>query len=98
METLDSWCDFEVIREIDLLKLDVQGYEGRVLRGAREMLKRTKFVVVEVLFCQHYIGQSSPEEIDQLLREGGLKFIKWLRRHPNAENPLEGDALYGRAE
>jgi len=40
------------------LKIDVQGYEGRVLRGAREMLKRTKFVVVEVLFCQHYIGQS----------------------------------------
>jgi hypothetical protein len=33
---------------IDIIKIDVEGAEPLVLKGAREVLKRTKAVVIEV--------------------------------------------------
>ncbi len=58
--TLDSilsqaeWSD----RPIDLLKLDVQGYELQVLLGAEEALQRTQFVVLEASLIE--INQGCP--------------------------------------
>lgn len=38
--TLDSFCEQYDIRHIDLLKLDVEGYEFHILTGAQEMIER----------------------------------------------------------
>jgi FkbM family methyltransferase len=40
VETLDDYCESRGVRRIDLLKLDVEGHELAVLRGARRMLER----------------------------------------------------------
>jgi FkbM family methyltransferase len=41
---LEAYTDF---KQIDFLKLDVQGYELEVLKGASALLKRTEFVLME---------------------------------------------------
>jgi hypothetical protein len=50
--TLDAFCNRERIASIDILKTDTEGYDARVLSGARRMLseKRIHCVVSEVGF------------------------------------------------
>jgi FkbM family methyltransferase len=36
------------INEINLLKIDIEGFEYKALRGATEVLKRTKMLIIEV--------------------------------------------------
>ena len=49
METLDSYVSKKNISRIDLIKLDVDGFEGKVIRGALETLKRFKpKIIIEV--------------------------------------------------
>ncbi len=46
MRTLDSWVKEKKIEQIDVIKLDVEGAELRVLRGAEETLKRFRPVLI----------------------------------------------------
>jgi len=59
--------------EVSLLKIDVQGYEKPVLSGARETLRKTKFILIELNFMPQYEGGSWLGEIHQILtREFGF--------------------------
>lgn len=50
IDTLDDYCRANNIKEIDLLKIDVEGHEFDVLEGSREMLKREKIKMVSFEF------------------------------------------------
>jgi FkbM family methyltransferase len=43
--------------EISLLKIDVQDYEKHVLVGAKQILSKTKFLLVELNFMPQYDGR-----------------------------------------
>jgi FkbM family methyltransferase len=57
--TLDLFCQREKIEAIDLLKIDCQGFDLRVLHGAGKMLseRRIKVIQCESLFAAEYEGQ-----------------------------------------
>ena len=57
--TLDRFCEREKIGTIDLLKTDCQGFDLRVLQGAKSMLSEHRIQVVqcESLFAAEYEGQ-----------------------------------------
>ncbi len=57
-QILDTFCDSENIPDIDILKLDVEGSELKVLSGATEKLKekRIRLIYTEVMFVPHYEG------------------------------------------
>jgi len=46
--TLDEFASGQGIGDIDLLKIDTETFEAHVLRGARSVLARTKYVLIEV--------------------------------------------------
>ena len=48
--TIDSYCQKQNIKSIDILKMDVQGNEINVLKGAKQMLKekRIKLIFTEI--------------------------------------------------
>ena len=48
--TLDDFIYEKGIGSIDVLKVDVQGAESRVLRGGRRALDKTKYLILEVTF------------------------------------------------
>ena len=47
LETLDSFIKREGISKIDILKIDTEGAEERILKGARETLAKTRYLVLE---------------------------------------------------
>lgn len=56
-------------REYDFLVIDVQGFEGEVLKGATETIKRMKWVYTEVNREDVYKGCALVTEIDELLSD-----------------------------
>ena len=72
---------------MDLLKIDVQGGEGRVFEGARARLEECLLVWTEVEFLELYQQQPLFGDIDRLLRERGLRFFGF---DGVAQRPLAG--------
>ena len=46
--TLDKYCSENNINQINILKIDVQGYETNVLEGAKNLLKLSKIDLIEM--------------------------------------------------
>jgi FkbM family methyltransferase len=63
--TLDSFLGH--IPKIDLLKVDVEGFETEVFKGAQETLKRTERIVVEVT------GDCNRKGVDDVLKLSGFE-------------------------
>ncbi len=73
---LDTFCKKESIPNIDILKIDVQGFEVGVLKGARYALSTTECVMVEISLYDFYESAgSSLLQVEQLMNESG--FMLW---------------------
>jgi FkbM family methyltransferase len=74
MDTVDHFCLENGIESIDLLKSDVQGYDLKVLQGARWLLEkgRIQAVLCEVNFAKMYDGQCTFEELYAYLKGYGF--------------------------
>ena len=64
-----------------LLKLDVQGFEDRVLSGAKNLLPACSIVVVEHCTELLYKGQAGFNDIYQHVQSAGLEYIGNLSQH-----------------
>lgn len=73
--TLDDYCRSAGIEHVDLLKIDVEGAELDVLKGAKRLLGagRIAAVLFEVSLPQVEILSHQPAEIFALLRQFGLR-------------------------
>jgi hypothetical protein len=69
---LDILAKQQKLPRPDLVKIDVQGFEGRVLAGGEETLRQAKRMVVEVSLHPLYDGQSLMPEILHLLSNWGF--------------------------
>ena len=70
---------------IDFLKLDVQGFEDRVLRGAPQALARTRYVLTELHFKPVYKGCCLVDEGFHILRQAGFKLLRTLGYLPGVK-------------
>jgi FkbM family methyltransferase len=96
LATLDSLPGHWQAAKRALLKLDVQGFELNVLRGATAALRHCAFVYVECSEVPLYAGQALRADVEDFLR--GQRFVQ-----RGCANPLElegrlvqADYLFGR--
>ena len=75
LESLDDVLMSRGIIEIDSIKLDTQGSELDILRGARGILKTCSMIDIEVEFNPIYDGQPLFCDVDRFLRDEG--FVLW---------------------
>ncbi len=74
--TLDQemqWLGYPFDGDI-LIKLDVQGYEDRVIRGGKETFRQAKACIVEISLDQLYDKQASFRDIFYLLDDLGYSY------------------------
>tara|TARA_B110000196_G_C21119734_1_gene652525 strand:- start:826 stop:1536 length:711 start_codon:yes stop_codon:yes gene_type:complete len=70
IKTLDDYVLKEKINYIDLLKIDVQGYETEVLLGSLKSLSnKIHFIEVEICFVEYYQKISSFFNIENIINE-----------------------------
>jgi FkbM family methyltransferase len=92
------------LRDIDFLKLDIQGFELAALRGAESILERTNVIHCEVEFTDIYAGQPLFSEVELYLRERGFELIDIVHQAraayrgtnawPSAERLVWAEAIF----
>jgi FkbM family methyltransferase len=78
----------------NIMKIDVQGYELEVLKGAKKTLKSTKIILLEMQNHENYISAPSYHEIDLFLRESGFNLFDIIPSIYNNRRLYEWDAIY----
>jgi FkbM family methyltransferase len=99
VSTVDQICLEHGITAIDVLKMDVQGWELEVLRGASTMLgsNRVRFIFTEVGFRRNDAEMVMFGDLDAAISQLGFLFCGFydLFRYGRAkEFTLFGNALY----
>jgi len=79
-DTLDNQLSKIDIAKIDFIKLDTQGYELPILKGAQDTLLNTIGLTIEIEFAPMYKDQPLFDEVDRFVRENGFDLID-LQRH-----------------
>lgn len=77
MTTLDDYCKLNEIKEIDLIKIDTQGFEPEVLKGAHYMLSTQKIKILEIELILGFAYQKNLNffDIEKYLSPFGYKLI-----------------------
>lgn len=70
--------DIEDIGDVDFIKIDVQGSELDVFRGAEKALERATLIQTEVEFVEMYEDQPVFSDVDKVLRAAGFQFHTFL--------------------
>jgi hypothetical protein len=56
VNTLDDYCHMHHISKIDFLKIDTEGYEINVLKGAMQMMRKE---AISLIYCETGFQQSN---------------------------------------
>lgn len=73
-----------------LVKIDVQGYEDKVVAGGKQFLSTTKVLIIETSFKKLYEGQMLFGDIYDILTNIGFTYMGCLDR---LRNPIDGSIL-----
>ena len=90
--TIDTFCTQNNIEDIDLLKIDTEGFDLHVLQGAFDLLQRNagRFIYVECNDLQ--VAPTYPGTglltIDQFVRPFGYRYIATYNDYNNLDTRL----------
>jgi FkbM family methyltransferase len=101
IETLENYVNYNNIQTIDLLCMDVQGYELNVLKGAGSFIKNINYIIMEepklIINTKYlpnnmhskYINTPSSQEIKKFMTDNGFMEIQRIK-----ENEIEDNVMY----
>ena len=74
---LDDYASTNNIKKIDILKIDTQGYEDKVLKGCTELLKTNsiKVIKLELIFSEIYENPLNIYDVEKHLIPNGYKLF-----------------------
>ncbi len=79
-----------------LIKIDVQGFEGSVIKGGQNILRQADIILVENSFTTLYEGQPLFADIHDLLKNLGFSYRGRSETHynPNTKEPIYEDSVF----
>ena len=75
MKTLDTLMEEYGFEPPFGLKIDTEGFEDQVIRGATNFLRRTEFVIAEVSVAERFVDSYTFAEFTELMDEND--FFLW---------------------
>jgi FkbM family methyltransferase len=87
VRTLDDLCVDRGIDTIDLLKIDVEGFEFETLRGGARMLRATTALIIELSLVRRADGLRALEEMLEVLSSAGLHLVECYPSLYSMETP-----------
>lgn len=95
---LVSYATHHNLTNIHLLKIDTQGFELHVLRGAEPLLAagRVHSVLAELNFAPLYAGQAAAHEVIAFLDRHGLQLVEFYEKCHRAPHLAWCTALFTR--
>lgn len=97
VKVLDDVYKADGLEYPDLIKMDVQGYELNVLKGARRVLAQAQYLVIELSLREFYKGQPPLWELWRFLDEEGYMMVDHgfeLRSYTAPNELLQFDAIF----
>jgi FkbM family methyltransferase len=91
-EFSSAWADSQRM----LLKLDVQGFELEVLRGAESFLRRCAYVYAECSEVALYTGQALFPEVKLFLGARGFRHVQSFNEQYSNGSLIQADHLFER--
>jgi FkbM family methyltransferase len=73
---LDSWAEKEKIEHIDVMWLDMQGMEYKVLKASSKILNTVKIICTEVSFVELYKDSTLYDDYKNWLNSIGFEVVK----------------------
>jgi FkbM family methyltransferase len=89
VQRLDDFLRREGIVEVDLLKIDAQGFDFQVLKGAGNALQSIRRIQLEVQLQPLYQGSGSKAEIVAYLSDRGFELVRSMPQTDGLEENLE---------
>jgi len=84
--------------EISVLKLDIQGAERDVLANSEDGLRKTKSIIMEVNFMEHYEADAGFPELHELMKRKQFGLYRISSAYDRGGRTLYADAIYVREE
>jgi FkbM family methyltransferase len=96
VQTVDEYTREHAISSIDVLKIDTQGFDLEVLKGAQRMLlaHRIKLLVVELTFVQMYRDAPRIDEVLRFIYENGFETVALYNVFYRNDRAGEVDGLF----
>lgn len=81
---LDKYLNIHNINQVDVLKIDTQGFEAEVLEGLGQLLEKTGIVIAELMLYDYYEKSLSFSDIEKYLLPNGLSLydISHISKNP----------------
>jgi FkbM family methyltransferase len=95
-DTLDNFCDTKGIEKINLLKVDVEGFEKHVFVGGRKLLgeQRIKFISFEISQDPLKGAGIMPQEVFEVLESYGYQSYRFNLLTNAFEGPVRDSTEY----
>lgn len=98
--TIDEFVEENNIAEIDILKMDVQGAEHLVLKGAERSLSKglVKLIYTEIITRSTYEGQAELDVLLKMYKDYGFELFSFYNYSNNSLGQLRHvDAIFVRS-
>ena len=98
IDRLENVIDTEKIDFPMLVKIDVQGFEDKVIKGGIEVIKKADLILCEVSFVELYKEQLLFAETYEMLKNLGFRYAGSIEqlRSPESNRILQADAVFVR--
>lgn len=95
VRSIDDYCSELQLERVDIIKLDLQGYDYQALLGAKSTVRGTRVALVEVMFTEIYQGCHLFPDILRLMSEYGFKLYTLCGIHYGRyDELLWADAIF----